>query len=127
MRILKLGQDQYQQFLTSRLSVGATANVMDTIPRNKLKLPVDIKDVCATSSPRIKLTPDLLAKLQAACDARPAEARTILSAEFNVPEGLTDKDGKPYHYTKSDLLNTVTDSTSVFQGNEVLAALHTPL
>ena len=127
-RFYKQGKYQYDDYVKLRLSVGAELNVMDKISKNKLKLPKDLTEVCVSSSPRIKLSPDLLSKLQEACDSRADAARSVFGTEFtNTPEALTDKDGKPFHNTKSDIINTIADSSNMFQGVDILSTVDSPL
>ena len=105
MSLFDTGKLQYENFIKSRF-LERTEDVISTpIPRNNFKLPRDWSKV-ANQSPQIKLSPKIITTLRAACESRPEASKEMFSQEFTgVPECLVDKEGKPFHSGKSDLLN----------------------
>ena len=104
MSLFDTGKLQYENFIKSRF-LERTEDVISTpIPRNNFKLPRDWSKV-ANQSPQIKLSPKIITTLRAACESRPEALKEMFSQEFTgVPECLVDKEGKPFHSGKSELL-----------------------
>ena len=104
MSLFDTGKLQYENFIKSRF-LERTEDVISTpIPRNNFKLPRDWSKV-ANQSPQIKLSPKIITTLRAACESRPEASKEMFSQEFTgVPECLVDKEGKPFHSGKSELL-----------------------
>ena len=83
--------------------------VIDSIIRNSLKLPKDLKFVLS-KSPQLKLTTNMINKLQAACDKRKEAFMELLSYEFtNVPECLVNKNLylKPFPIDFSEIFSVL--------------------
>ena len=110
-RLFDLGKVQYKDFVRSRFVLGTKDVIKTTIPRNNLKLPKNWVSE-AVYSPQIKLSPSIITKLQAACESRAEPAKKIFEQEFtNVPECFIDKEGKPFHSSKSELFKTLIPSS----------------
>ena len=104
MSLFDTGKLQYENFIKSRF-LERTEDVISTpIPRNNFKLPRDWSKV-ANQSPQIKLSPKIITTVRAACESRPEASKEMFSQEFTgVLECLVDKEDKPFHSGKSELL-----------------------
>ena len=111
-KVFQVGKGQYNDFVHSRFVEGSADVISTTISKNALKLPIHLKNVLQNVSPKIALSSILITKLRDACCKREEAAKQLFCSEFtNVPECLATKDGKPYHSTKSDLLQIIAPKT----------------
>ena len=116
-KVFKAGLTQYQDFMKNRFVIGCEDVLKTPIKHNGLKLPKDVSAVVA-ENPRIKISSASLTKLRDACSFRRSEVKESFKSELtNVPECMT-KDGKPYHSSKSKILDIV--SNIAFPKREIL-------
>ena len=125
-KVFSVGAQQYLNFCKSRFVYGK--DTLDTkISKNLLKLPKD-SDTVQKEIPRITINESLLNKLRDACKFRQKIAREVFKHEWTrLPECFVMKNGKPYHNSKSSILECVvtedTDSGECINSTSIVVDL----
>ena len=107
VKVFKEGPNQYEEFCRTRFTIGTHDVIKSKITKNFFKLPKDA-DMVHVENPRIVINDKLLNKLRDACQFRSPLARKVFQGEWTgLPESLVRKDGKPYHNSKSTILDCI--------------------
>ena len=93
------------------------------ITKNPLRLPKDSEKVEA-EKPRISINEKLINKLRDACNSRSLLAKQVFQGEWTgVPECFVTKECKPYHNTKSAILDCITSDQAYTESQSTMHAI----
>ena len=93
------------------------------ITKNSLKLPKDSDEV-EDEKPRISINEKLINKLRDACNSRSLLAKQVFQGEWTgAPECFVTKECKPYHNTKSAILDCITSDQAYTESQSTMHAI----
>ena len=108
-RVFTMGNELYLDFRRTRLIIGLDDLTKKKINKILLKLSKDANDVEA-EKPRIAINDKLVNKLRDAYDRRSILSKKVFQGEWTgIPECFVKKDCKPYHNTKSLILDCISN------------------
>ena len=108
-RVFTMGNELYLDFRRTLLIIGLDDLTKKKINKILLKLSKDANDVEA-EKPRIAINDKLVNKLRDAYDRRPILSKKVFQGEWTgIPECFVKKDCKPYHNTKSLILDCISN------------------
>ena len=122
-RVFVLGENLYSAFLYTRLVVCSDDLNKKKITKNSLKLRKD-SDEAEAEKPRISINEKFTKKLRDACNSRSLLAKQVFQGEWTgAPECFVTKECKPYHNTKSAILDCITSDQAYIESQSMMNAI----